>query len=139
MSTTSLAAKRQYPGRLYLLLGVAIAFFGVVAYAVQFSMQRLTMPWYMPIAATLGVVLVIASLSQALSVWRVLGLLVVAGLAGFEWWMLLGMRLPEYNGPVAQGQAFPAFKTARADGSEFTERDLEGDKNNVLVFFRGRW
>jgi hypothetical protein len=27
----------------------------------------------------------------------------------------------------------------RADGSPFTQRDLEGDQNNVMVFFRGRW
>ena len=27
----------------------------------------------------------------------------------------------------------------RADGTPFTSRDLEGDRDNVLVFFRGRW
>ena len=49
------------------------------------------------------------------------------------------MRLPAYTGPVAAGQPFPEFATQRADGSPFTQRDLEGDQNNVMVFFRGRW
>jgi peroxiredoxin len=48
-------------------------------------------------------------------------------------------RLPLYKGPVAMGRPFPAFATVRADGSPFTQRDLQGDKNSVLVFFRGRW
>jgi cytochrome oxidase Cu insertion factor (SCO1/SenC/PrrC family) len=97
------------------------------------------MPWYLPIAAVLGVLLVLASLWQARSVWRVLALLLVVLIAGAEGSFLYAMRLPRYEGPVAVGQPFPAFKTARADGSEFTQRDLEGDKHNVLVFFRGRW
>jgi hypothetical protein len=139
MTTSSPAATRHYPGRLYLALGLAVPFLGVIAYVVQFSMERLTMPWYMPIAAVLGVLLVLASLWQARSVWRVVALLLVVLIAGAEGLFLIGMRLPKYEGPVAEGQPFPAFKTARADGSEFTERDLQGDKHNVLVFFRGRW
>ena len=65
--------------------------------------------------------------------------LVVLALAGFQWTFLFLVRLPEYTGPVAVGQPFPAFTTQRADGTSFTQRDLAGEQNNVLVFFRGRW
>jgi hypothetical protein len=140
MTTSSLAATRRYPGRLYLALGLVVPFLGVIAFFVQvFSMERLTMPWYMPIAAVLGVLLVLASLSLARSVWRVLALVLVVLIAGAEGWFLLEMRLPKYEGPVAEGQPFPEFKTLRADGTDFTQANLEGDKHNVLVTFRGRW
>ena len=47
-------------------------------------------------------------------------------------------RLPEYEGPLV-GQPFPAFATVLADGTSFTKQQLPGDKDTVLVFFRGRW
>jgi len=93
----------------------------------------------MPVAATIGVLLLMLSLWHARTVWRVLGLLLVLLVAGAEWTFLVGTRLPDYTGPVVTGKSFPAFATARADGSSFTQRDLEGDRTNVLVFFRGRW
>src|SRR5206468_332568 len=82
-------------------------------------------------AATLGVVLLVASLWQARSVWRLLALVLVVLLAGAEWAMLLGLREPAYTGPVAAGQTFPEFATARADGTPFTRRDLEGGPDDV--------
>jgi hypothetical protein len=122
------------------MLGLGLAVLGVIAYAVQFKAQHLTTPWYMPIAATLGVVFLAVSLWKRRTVWRVLALLLVVLLAGAEWtFLLVLMRLPQYTGPVAVGQPFPAFATVRADGTSFTERDLEGDQNSVFVFFRGRW
>jgi hypothetical protein len=139
MTTSSPAATRHYPGRLYLALGLIVPFLGVIAFVVQVSMERLSMPWYMLIAAVLGVLLVLASLWQARSVWRVLALLLVVLIAGAEGSFFWAMRLPKYDGPAAEGQPFPSFKTVRADGSEFTQRDFEGDKHNVLVTFRGRW
>jgi len=69
----------------------------------------------------------------------VLALLLVLLLAGAEWAFLLASRLPAYTGPVAAGQPFPEFTTVRADGKPFARRDLDGDQNSVLVFFRGRW
>jgi hypothetical protein len=139
MTSSTPAAPRRYPGRLLAALGFALAALGVIGYAVQFSLHHLTTPWYMPAAATLGAVLLIVSLWQARTVLRVLALLLVLLLAGAEWMFLLGTRLPAYTGPVAAGQPFPAFATTRADGTPFTQRDLEGDQHNVLVFFRGRW
>jgi hypothetical protein len=139
MIISSNAAPRPSRGRLPLLLGLGLAALGVVAYVVQISRQRLMAPWYMPALAVLGVVLVVMSLWERRTVWRVLALSAVVLLAGFELLFLHAMRLPTYTGPVAAGRPFPAFETKRADGTPFTQRDLAGDKNNVLVFFRGRW
>ena len=139
MDTSPVAASGRAPGRLLLALGVGVALLGVVAYAVQIGAQRLTAPWYVPCAATLGAALVVVSLWRQRTVWRWLALLLVALLAGAEWTFLLGLRAPAYTGPVAEGRPFPEFTTARADGEPFTQAQLAGDKNNVLVFFRGRW
>jgi cytochrome oxidase Cu insertion factor (SCO1/SenC/PrrC family) len=111
----------------------------VVAYIVQIRAHRLTAPWYLPIAATIGLGLVAVSLWRARSVWRVLALVLVVLVAGAAWTFLLGTRLPPYTGPVAVGRPFPAFETVRADGTPFTQRDLQGKQNSVMVFFRGRW
>ncbi len=139
MTISSAASPRRYPGRLFVALGLGLAVLGIAGYAIQLSTARLTAPWYMPCLATLGVVFLAVALWQARSVWRILALLVVLLLAGAEWAFLLATRLPAYTGPVAAERAFPDFTTMRADGTTFTQRDLEGDRNNVLVFFRGRW
>ena len=96
-------------------------------------------PWYMPALASLGVVLVLMSLLERRTVFRSFALLAVVLLAAAECAFLYAMRLPPYTGPIAVGRPFPAFETRRADGTPFTQRDLAGDQNNVLVFFRGRW
>jgi FtsH-binding integral membrane protein len=139
MTNKPLTPPRHAPGRTLLLLGLALAALGIAGYAIQLAAHRLTAPWYMPLLATLGVVFVIASLWQKRSAWRILFLLLVMVLAGAEWAFLLVTRLPAYAGPVVVGQPLPAFASVRADGTPFTHHDLIGDRNNVLVFFRGRW
>src|SRR5262245_25844735 len=139
MTPPSVSPVRRSAGRLFLALGLVVAALGVIGYVVQFSMQRLITPWYLPLAATLGVVCVLVALWRRRTVWRVLALLLLVLLAAAEWAFLQEARLPAYTGPVAVGQPFPAFTTTRADGTPFTQRDLEGDRNTVLVFFRGRW
>ena len=139
MTPTSPVAPRRHPGRLFLALGLLLPILGVAGYIIQLQARRLIAPWYMPIAATIGVALIVVALWQARSIWRIIALLLVVLLAGAEWAFLLETRLPAYTGPVAAGQSFPAFATMRADGSPFTQSDLEGDQNNVMVFFRGRW
>jgi hypothetical protein len=139
MTTSTIAAQRSSSGRLLLGLGLALAPLGIIAYVVQLTLNRLWAPWYMPAAATLGVVLVAVSLWQRRTVWRVLGLAFTVLLAAGTWMVLFGEPLPPYTGPVAAGQPFPAFTTSRADATPFTENDLKGDQDNVLVFFRGRW
>jgi hypothetical protein len=122
-----------------MLAGLGLAVLGVAAYAIQVFLQRLMLPWYMPAAALLGVALVVASLWERRTVWRVLALGVVVLLAGFELMALNAMRLPPYAGPIAVGRPFPAFEARRADGTPFTQNDLIGDQHHTLVFFRGRW
>ncbi len=138
MDTTTAAAPRT-GGRGMMWLGVAAALLGIAAYALQFYAQRLFAPWYMPVLASVGVLMAALSLLRTRSVWRVLALVFVLLLAGAEWALLLGLRLPAYSGPVTVGKSMPAFKTMRADGTPFTQSDLPGAQNSVLVFFRGRW
>src|SRR3954471_10911049 len=139
MTTSSAAAPGRFPGRLFLALGLGLAALGVIGYAVQLWAQRLKAPRYMPILATLGVVFLVVALWERRTVWRVLALLLVLLVAGAGWAFLLMTRLPEYTGPVAAGRPLLKFTTMRADGTPFTKRDLEGNQNHVLVFFRGRW
>jgi hypothetical protein len=122
-----------------MLAGLGLAVLGVAAYAVQLSLRRLTLPWYMPAAALLGVALVAASLWKRRTVWRVLALVVVVTLAGFELMALNASQLPPYAGPIAVGRPFPTFEAKRADGTRFTQNDLTGDRHTAIVFFRGRW
>jgi hypothetical protein len=136
MTTPSTASPR---GRLLMLLGLGLAALGIAAYAVQLRLHRLAVPWYMPAMALVGAILVAVSLREKRTVWRVLALIVVAALGGFEVMALNAMRLPPYTGPVAVGRPFPAFEAKRADGTPFTQADLAGDRDTALVFFRGRW
>ncbi len=140
MTTAPASAPRRYPGRLLLALGLGLTVLGVIAYVVQIvAAHRLSRPWYLPGAATLGVVLLALAVWQRRTVWRVLALFLGLLLAGAAWAVVLGARLPAYAGPVAEGKPLPKFATVRADGTSFTEHDLQGDQDNVLVFFRGRW
>jgi hypothetical protein len=136
----SVPASQERPrGRHLLVIGLVLGALGVLAYATQLSMQRLWTPWYLPVSATLGVLFLLLSLWRARTAWRVITLVLLVLLAAAEWTLLAHARLPEYAGPVAAGVSFPAFTTARADGTPFTRSDLAGDRNSVLVFFRGRW
>jgi hypothetical protein len=139
MTTSDHALSSRARGRILLILGMSLPVLGVIAYAVQISLKRLTAPWYVPVLATLGVVLVVFSLTKRRTFWRVLTLIAVGLVAAGEWGMLYAFRLPPYTGPIAVGRPFPPFETSRADGTTFSQSDLIGVQNNVLVFFRGRW
>ncbi len=136
---SSKSSRDRLRGLLFLLFGLTVTVLGIAAYAVQISFERLSAPWYMPALGTLGVLLVVISLCERRTVWRVIALVGVGFFAFAEWGMLLAFRLPAYTGPVTVGRPFPAFETERADGTPFTQTNLTGDRNNVLVFFRGRW
>ena len=124
----------------YFLLGIACALVGLVGYAVQMSLNQLATPWYAPALATIGAGLVVLSLWKRRSVWRILALLMLAALAGLEWWFLLGYTaLPTYAGPVVAGEPFPEFKAWLSDGKPFQRSDLEREGSTALVFFRGHW
>jgi len=119
--------------------GLGFAALGIGAFVAQVALERLIVPWYMPALAAVGVVCVGISLAERRTVWRLVALAVVVLLTGAELALLNAMRLPPYTGPIVVGRAFPPFEAKRADGTAFTERDLAGDQNSVLVFFRGRW
>jgi hypothetical protein len=97
MTISSAAARRRFPGRLFVVLGLGLETLGVLGYALQIATGRWTAPWFMPSLATLGVVCLAIALWQARSVWRILALLLVVLLAGAEWTFLLTTRLPDYK------------------------------------------
>lgn len=45
----------------------------------------------------------------------------------------------ETTEPVAVGQEVPDFTLTASDGGEHTLSTLRGEKNVLLVFFRGAW
>jgi hypothetical protein len=131
---------RRHPGRMYLVLGVLVALAGLAIYAAQLRAKVLAAPWYAPILATVGLVLVVTALVRSRSVWRWAAAVFFTLFAAAQWVFLLAlMSTPAYTGPVTAGQPFPAFTAALADGSPFNQESLKGDQNTVLVFFRGRW
>ena len=129
----------QHPGRMFLLLGALLPLAGIAIYVILFNAKVLTAPWYVPLLATAGVALLVLSLARSRSIWRWSATVFFTLLAAGEWLMLLVvLAAPPYAGPKA-GDSFPAFSTTRDDGSPFTQANLKGDKNSVMVFFRGRW
>jgi hypothetical protein len=134
------ASTLQHPGRSLILLGELLAIAGpVLMIVLMFAAKILIAPWYSPLLGTLGVALIILALIRSRSIWRWTAVVIFTLLAGFQWWALLAMRTPAYTGPVKDGQSFPAFTTTLADGSAFTQDDLKGGQNTVMVFFRGHW
>jgi hypothetical protein len=138
-STTAPAADRSR-GRGSLWAGIAVGLLGIPLYVVQFQLGTLTVPWYQPALATLGAILLLSAVARRRSVTRLIALVLVAAFAGLDWYFVVSMsKLPSYEGPARVGQKMPAFRTAKADGRPFTEKDLQDGKFNVLVFNRGRW
>jgi hypothetical protein len=136
-TVTAARPTRHWP---LFLLGVLLFVAGPAIYAVEFQMKHLKTPWYAPIMATAGVLLMAVSVIQRRGILRIVGLVLFALLCGLEWLTLLvGMATPSYSGPAQAGKKVPAFATALADGKAFTDKDLEDGKHTVLLFFRGRW
>ena len=138
--TTTPPVQDRAAGRGYLCLGIGLSLLGVALVIAQFALHQMIVPWYMPALTTLGVVLLFGSLARRVSVTRIVALVLIVGLAGFQWFFLIHVaKLPNYEGPARTGLAMPAFQTARADGRAFTDRDLQDGTPSVLTFFRGRW
>jgi hypothetical protein len=127
-------------GLAFLVLGLLAVVGGPVIFTAQMLNKSLLAPWYVPILATLGALLVAWSLVQSRTLWR-WGVAGVSALfAALVWlWMLVGLAIPPYTGPVTVGQAFPGFETRLASGAAFRQEDLRGDKDTILLFFRGHW
>ena len=129
-----------HPGRSSLVLGVLLAVAGpVLMFSLMFAAKILITPWYAPLLGTLGVALIILALVRSRSIWRWAAVVIFTLFVAFQWYALLAMRTPAYTGPVKDGEPFPAFASTLADGSAFTQADLLGDQNTVMVFFRGHW
>ncbi len=138
---TAPAATAQTTGRLWFWLGLSATFLGLAVYWVRFLvLKQLTGTlWYAAVLATLGPALVLVSLGKRRSVPRLLGLVVLVLLAGFEWFFLLSIsKLPQYGGPGA-GEKLPPFQATLAGGGSFTNADLSNGTPTALVFFRGHW
>ena len=128
------------PGRSWLFLGMFLAVGGVALNLVlMFAAKILITPWYVPLLGTLGVTLIVLALMRSRSVWRWTAVVFFTLFVALQWWAVLAMGLPAYTGPVKDGQSFPAFTTTLADGSAFTQTDLQGDQNTIMVFYRGHW
>jgi hypothetical protein len=109
-------------------------------YIFQLQAKVLRTPWYMPIMATAGLLLIAFAVVQSRSVLRSIAVVVFALFAVLEWVAFLFLvNVPDYTGPVKVEQPFPNFSTTLADGSAFTQDNLKGNQNTVMVFFRGRW
>lgn len=139
MTTDASPHLSRSPGRGLAWFGIALAMLAIAVYVAQLAAHRLVAPWYLPIATTIGLVLIGAAVWQRRGMWRGMALVVVLLLAGAEWMFLFATRLPDYTGPVAVGKTIPDFETTQADGKPFTADDLRGTQSTVLVFFRGRW
>ena len=129
------------PRRRPLFLGGLVLFLaGPVLNAVQILLKHLWTPWYVPVLASLGVVLMIVSVRQRRSVLRGAALAFFVLLCGGEWYlMLVAAKTPAYTGPAQPGSKLPPFATVLADGTPFTNKNVEQEIRSVLVFNRGRW
>ena len=128
-------------GRSWLWLGIGVFLLGVALFFVQaFQMKHLVTPWYMPILFTLGALLALISVRRRPTWTRGIVALALVLVSAFQWYFIVSMsRLPDYNGPVQVAKKIPEFTTTLADGSSFTERDLQKGAPTVLVFYRGHW
>jgi hypothetical protein len=137
---TTLPAVERSRGRKYLWAGIAVSLLGLVAVFAQFGLKIMGVPWYSPALATLGALLLLVAVVRRRTIPRMIALVLIAALAGFEWFVLGSlMKLPAYEGPAQAGKQFPVFHATYADGQTFTDADLRDGSRRVMVFFRGRW
>ena len=135
--SAAVSRSRQWP---LLLTGILLFFLGPALYFVQLHLKHLDMPWHMPLLASAGVVLLIVSVRRRRGVARMLVLVSLTIICGLEWFFLLvGTTTPVYTGPAQVGRKVPEFTASLADGTPFTQKDLENGSATLLLFFRGRW
>src|SRR5205809_5775134 len=100
-ATSSTAVQDRSKGLGYFWAGIAICLLGIALAVVQYSLKMLIAPWYVPVLATLGALLLLRSMALRRSATRLIGLVLVAALAGFEWYFVVSLaKLPEYQGPA---------------------------------------
>lgn len=127
-------------GRWLLWAGIALAAAAIGLVALQWSLKILIVPWYVPILTAIGALLVLWSLTRRVGVVRIVVVVLLVALAGFEWFSIaVAGKLPQYTGPAQAGKKLPPFTTTLADGSALSDADLRDGKRRVMTFFRGRW
>jgi hypothetical protein len=120
--------------------GVLLFVLGPGIYAGQMALGQTPMPWYLPILASLGVVLMAVSVWRRRGVLRSIGVVLFLALAGLEWTFFVALsKSPEYTGPAQTGTKAPPFETTLADGRSFSNMDFATGDATVLLFFRGHW
>ena len=141
MHNSNASVNASAAGRACVWMGLAAVLLGTVIFAVQLlGFKRLFVPWYLPALMSVGAILLGVSLLQRRSIVRLVALLLVGALAGFEWYFFASVsRLPEYAGSGQAGTKIPDFQTALADGRSFSAGDLRDGRATVLTFYRGRW
>lgn len=137
---TTPSSEPRSRARSYFWAGLAACLLGPPLIVAQFSLNYLVVPWYSPVLASLGAILLLVAVVRRRSIPRVVALVLVGAFAGLQWYALGSlMKLPSYEGPAQAGKTLPTFSTVLADGRPFTEADLQDGTRRVLVFFRGRW
>jgi hypothetical protein len=126
--------------RPFFLLGVILFLAGPIVYYIRLQFGYLGAPWYVPVLATFGAVLMLISVINYGGRVRIGGLVLLTLICGFEWFVLLvAAKTPHYTGPAEVGRPLPAFTTALAGGTPFSNQDIGKGTSTVLLFFRGRW
>jgi hypothetical protein len=136
------ASNTRSQGRKLFWFGILVCLLGPALMAGQFLVLKyLAMPWYSPALATLGALLLLVAVLYRRSIPRLIGFVLIAAFAGFQWFFLSSvMKLPAYEGTARAGNQMPAFSaTPVADGKTFTDADLRDGNRRVVTFFRGRW
>jgi hypothetical protein len=90
--TTTPTASQRSRGRGYFWAGALACLLGLGLAFAQFGLKRLGVPWYSPALATLGAVLLLVAVARRRTVPRVAGLVLVAALAGLQWYFLGSLR-----------------------------------------------
>jgi hypothetical protein len=132
--------KTRSGGRLYFWLGIGLCLLGPILNVILMQMGQLGLPWYALVLSTVGVGLMLVAVIRRAGIARIVFLALFGLLCAFQWFFVVFMsKLPAYEGPARAGDKLPAFTTKLADGSSFTQKNLESGQHSALVFFRGHW
>jgi hypothetical protein len=134
-------AETRSPRRWYFFAaGFLLFLLGPGVYFLEFRAKHLGLPWYVPVLAAIGVILMSVWAWQRPRWWRIASVVPFAIVCGLEWFIVfVATSTPTYTGPAEVGRAIPKFATALADGTPFTDDELRQGVPTALVFFRGRW
>jgi hypothetical protein len=133
--------KTRSRGRGFFWLGIGLCLLGPILTMILMQMGQLGLPpWYALALSTVGVGLLLVAVIRRAGIARIIFLGLFGLFCAFQWFLVVFMsKLPAYEGPARVGDKLPTFTTTLADGSSFTEKNLESGQPSVLVFYRGHW